>query len=535
MRGSCIRHPAKEPLIIVREWQIGACDGNRCAAMLLSFFEYWHDIKLQMASKAARQNSIAIAHGDSPTQDETLLQFHNEQELEAGILGFYGASSIRKAIALLKEKDFISVCSNPNSRYKFDQTRYFLFCDEQVNQWLEKRRSIDSLEVTDRDVKTTDGSFNLADELVKTTDDSFNLRNDLYTETTPEITSKTTLEITEREKAHSQKVLSELELKLTQDPIADEPEKGEPQNLMLCLEIQEESKVKTGKRRKQENQDTPQVPPPPPSKLSKSDCDRFVAAWNEVKPAHFTGMLPLTDSKLSKSRKAIFESMVKESQSVDIAIAALQHYLRTSATDSYWSKDGFKPKFENLASNEKLDLAAQSYRISLEPNPIAAQSDSLPNFQPQANNATERFENQFKNPQKHFGLIESGHGDIMTGTGLLDFHPRLVEVAILHLKKCKLPFDVLDGKRFILNRIRQADWAAIELLKESAATIAGDRQKTEAAISASANPDGEYYDNARYYASEPPVIDLEARAKATEGGRAKMRETIAQALKNRAS
>jgi len=541
MRGSCIRHPAKEPLIIVREWQIEACDGNRCAAILLSFFEYWHDIKLQMASKAARQNSIAIAHGDSPTQDETLLQFHNEQELEAGILGFYGASSIRKAIALLKEKDFISVCSNPNSRYKFDQTRYFLFCDEQVNQWLENHCSADSLKVTDRDVKTTDGSFNLANESVKTTDGSFNLRNDLYTETTPEITSKITSEITEREEeAHSQKVLSELELKLTQDPIADESEKGESQNLMLCLEIQEESKVKTGKRRKRENQDTPQVPQPPPSKLSKADCDRFVAAWNEVKPAHFIGMLALTDSKLSKSRKAIFESMVKESQSVDIAIAALQHYLRTSATDSYWSKDGFKPKFENLASNEKLDLAAQSYRISLEATPISALSASPkisdePRFQPQTINATANYEKRFANPHKYPALIEAGHGDIMVGMGYLDFDPIVIEVAVLHLKKHELACAVGDGKRFISNRIKQADWAAIELLKESAATIAGDRQKTEAAIAASVSSDSEYYDTSRYCIPEPLVIDLEARAKATEGGRAKMRETIAQALKNRAS
>lgn len=183
MRSSCIKHPAKEPLIIVREWQVEACDGNRCAAILLSFFEYWHDIKLQMASKSARQNDIAIAHGDSPTQDETLLQFHNEQELEAGILGFYGTSSIRKAISLLKEKDFISVHANPNNRYKFDQTRYFLFHDEQINQWLEKRHSSDSSKVTDRGLKTTD-------ESVKTTDESVNLRNDLYTETTSKITHR---------------------------------------------------------------------------------------------------------------------------------------------------------------------------------------------------------------------------------------------------------------------------------------------------------------------------------------------------------
>jgi len=166
--------------------------------------------------------------------------------------------------------------------------------------------------------------------------------------------------------------------------IADESEKGESQNFVLCLEIEEEGKVKTGGRNSKKKSSAAAPPKNSTSKpaalpnLSDADCDRFVAAWNEVKPAHFIGMLALTDSKLSKSRKAIFESMVKESQSVDIAIAALQHYLRTLATDSYWSKDGFKPKFENLASNEKLDLAAQSYRISLETTPIAPSQHSSP-------------------------------------------------------------------------------------------------------------------------------------------------------------
>ena len=123
----------------------------------------------------------------------------------------------------------------------------------------------------------------------------------------------------------------------------------------------------------------------------------------------------------------------------------------------------------------------------------------------------------------------------MIGTGYLDFDPIVVEVAVLHLKKHELACEVGDGKRFISNRIKQADWAAIELLKESAATIATNRKKTEAAIAASTNTNGEYYDTSRYYVPEAPVIDVEALAKSTEGGRAKMREILAEAKKKRAS
>ena len=164
-------------------------------------------------------------------------------------------------------------------------------------------------------------------------------------------------------------------------PIADEPEKGESQNFVLCLEIEEEGKVKTGGRNSKKKSSAAAPPKNSTSKpaalpnLSDADCDRFVAAWNEAKPAHFVGMLALTDSKLGKSRKAIFESMVKEAQNVDIAIAALQHYLRTSATDYYWHKDGFEPKIENLASKNKLAASVQAYRIKLQTSQHSSPAD----------------------------------------------------------------------------------------------------------------------------------------------------------------
>lgn len=136
MINSCINHPAKEPLIIIRAWQVNACDGDHCAAALLSFFEYWHNVRLAQAPKSARQNAISEMHGDLGTQDTSLLQFHSEAELEVGLLGLYKKDKIRKTIALLAEKGFISVHSNPNPRYSFDRTRYFLFQEETVNEYL---------------------------------------------------------------------------------------------------------------------------------------------------------------------------------------------------------------------------------------------------------------------------------------------------------------------------------------------------------------------------------------------------------------
>ncbi len=51
-RTSCIPHPEGERLILIRKWQLEACQKDACAAALLNLFEYWHNIKLEQRSQA---------------------------------------------------------------------------------------------------------------------------------------------------------------------------------------------------------------------------------------------------------------------------------------------------------------------------------------------------------------------------------------------------------------------------------------------------------------------------------------------------
>jgi hypothetical protein len=138
MKNSVISHPEDEPLIIVRQWQLEFCLMNACAAALLSFFEYWHKIKLEGSRKFRKYNDIAEMHGDPRNQDETLLQWHTEKELEQGVL-IYKRDAINKAIDFLVGKKAITVTRNPNPRYKFDKTRYFSFHPEVLIKWLKER------------------------------------------------------------------------------------------------------------------------------------------------------------------------------------------------------------------------------------------------------------------------------------------------------------------------------------------------------------------------------------------------------------
>ncbi|NNM59388.1 MAG: hypothetical protein HKM04_06185 [Legionellales bacterium] len=130
MKSSCISHPAKEPLVMARQWQVAFCDGDFCAALLLSYFEYWHNIKLEHADKNKKTNEIAESYGDLRTQDESLLQYHTFEEFGEGILGAFGQSKIRDAINRLLEKGAISQYTNPNPKYKFDKTKFYQFHPE---------------------------------------------------------------------------------------------------------------------------------------------------------------------------------------------------------------------------------------------------------------------------------------------------------------------------------------------------------------------------------------------------------------------
>ena len=143
MKSSCIEHPKREILLVIRQWQVEFCNGNACAAALLSYFEYWHNIKLDQRDKASQSNEVAARHGDQRTQDETLWQFHTEEDLELGIL-IYKRKTIRDAISYLigfrfEGKPVIEVAKNPNPKYKFDRTKFFLFHPEVVSRWLDGR------------------------------------------------------------------------------------------------------------------------------------------------------------------------------------------------------------------------------------------------------------------------------------------------------------------------------------------------------------------------------------------------------------
>ncbi len=141
MKSSCINNPPKDKVIMIREWQLEFTDGNECAAALLSFFEYWHNIRLDIAHRAKHEKEVAENHGDNESYiNDSLWQFHSADDLEKGVM-IFKKDTIRKGLAVLKEKGVILTGKNPNPRYKFDNTNFFLLQVEEINDFLEYRKT----------------------------------------------------------------------------------------------------------------------------------------------------------------------------------------------------------------------------------------------------------------------------------------------------------------------------------------------------------------------------------------------------------
>ncbi|MFX5517690.1 hypothetical protein ABTD52_18260, partial [Acinetobacter baumannii] len=77
--------------------------------------------------------NVAQRHGDGRSQDESYYQFHTYADLKKRLLDSYSEKSIAQAIKYLESLDFFSTHKNPNPRYSFDKTTFYLFHPEVCN------------------------------------------------------------------------------------------------------------------------------------------------------------------------------------------------------------------------------------------------------------------------------------------------------------------------------------------------------------------------------------------------------------------
>ena len=146
---SCIRHPANARFLKIYQWQLDFCDGNACAAALMSYFEFCHNGKLQQLQQSKTLNDELEKTPQGRTQVETLLQWHTTADLEKAVL-FYKRDKISQGVKFLASKGVIELHSNPDPRLWFDRTQHYLFIPETVNAWIDKRFPPDRNSIVDK-------------------------------------------------------------------------------------------------------------------------------------------------------------------------------------------------------------------------------------------------------------------------------------------------------------------------------------------------------------------------------------------------
>ncbi len=137
MKNSAVTHIKNDSIVVVRKSFLDICEvrnpdgsinsrASKSAGILLSYFEYWHNVKVNMASKAKALNDVSERHGDARKRDESLLQFHTTEEIMSECLGLLSLKGIKAGREVLVNLGFLSEHKNPNPKYKFDNTVFYL-------------------------------------------------------------------------------------------------------------------------------------------------------------------------------------------------------------------------------------------------------------------------------------------------------------------------------------------------------------------------------------------------------------------------
>lgn len=130
-KTSCITRLPNDTFVMLRTSYIEICNGDRCAAMLLANFEFWHNGKLEgMSIEQTRSR-------DDRKYVSTLTTwvYRNTDDLMTGLLGMYKRNSVLAAITRLVELGFIRTQTDPKN--PFSKTRFFELQPSKVNDALD--------------------------------------------------------------------------------------------------------------------------------------------------------------------------------------------------------------------------------------------------------------------------------------------------------------------------------------------------------------------------------------------------------------
>jgi hypothetical protein len=133
------RHPG-DTFLMLRASYVNICNGNLVAAALIHIFEQWHINKIKTREQDRRYRTSNALQTPRDTLMEGLYQWHTTADLERQLMGLGKRDKIQEARAQLVSMGIITEHRNPNPKFAFDKTTYFIFYPESVATYLDLRR-----------------------------------------------------------------------------------------------------------------------------------------------------------------------------------------------------------------------------------------------------------------------------------------------------------------------------------------------------------------------------------------------------------
>src|SRR5688572_27879403 len=124
-RTSCIEHPAKQSLVIIRQDYIAICNGDDCAAAILNYFEHWTNSKLDEQEQWVRQCEIADKTGEQRPPAPDVWIYASRVQIQSDLLTTYGELNIYIALDWLVDVGFLVSRNNP--KHGWDRTKQYQF------------------------------------------------------------------------------------------------------------------------------------------------------------------------------------------------------------------------------------------------------------------------------------------------------------------------------------------------------------------------------------------------------------------------
>ena len=131
---SCITKPHGIKYIALREDYLAFCKGKICPALIISYFEYWHNHKvMEMHKNRTAHNE---GYGSYQFNPSDYYQRHSLNDIEQGIFSQYKKECISAGIDFLIDCGVLEIVHTAN--YRRNLARVYLFHPEVINEFIHK-------------------------------------------------------------------------------------------------------------------------------------------------------------------------------------------------------------------------------------------------------------------------------------------------------------------------------------------------------------------------------------------------------------